>query len=55
MDKDLLALLVCPNCKGSLKYDQSKPALICEQDKLVYPIKNGIPVMLVEEAEKLEE
>lgn len=51
--KDLLDILVCPKCKGSLKLEKKRERLICEECKLAYPIKDGIPVMLIEEAEKL--
>lgn len=50
MDKQLLAMLVCPQCKGKLDYQASKKELICRFDKLAFPIRDGIPVMLVEEA-----
>ncbi|MCD6277270.1 Trm112 family protein [candidate division WOR-3 bacterium] len=53
IDKELLKILACPKCKGDLKYDEENERLICEKCKLAYPIKDGIPVMLVEEAEKL--
>ena len=53
MDKKLLAILVCPLCKGELVYDKNKSELICQFDKLAYPIREDIPVMLEEEARKL--
>ena len=55
INKDLLDILVCPKCKSSLKLDKEKDKerLICNECKLAYPIKDGIPVMLIEEAEKL--
>ena len=53
MDKRLLELLVCPICKGPLVYDKPKQELICKPDRLAYPIKDGIPVMLEDEARKL--
>lgn len=55
MDKKLLDILVCPKCKGELSYDKKNNELICEQDKLAYPVKDGIPVMLEEEARPLSE
>ncbi|MFZ4077266.1 MAG: Trm112 family protein [Legionellaceae bacterium] len=48
MDKKLLALLVCPVCKGPLVFNQER--LMCRFDRLAYPIRDGIPVMLEEEA-----
>jgi len=53
MDKQLLALLVCPHCKGSLTYQKTKHELWCRADKLAYPIKDNIPVMLIDQARKL--
>jgi uncharacterized protein YbaR (Trm112 family) len=53
IDKKLLDILVCPKCKGSLKFDKDNSKLICEKCKLAYPIKDDIPVMLIEEAEKI--
>jgi uncharacterized protein YbaR (Trm112 family) len=51
--KELLDILVCPKCKGSLRWDKDKDRLICNECKLAYPIKDDIPVMLIEEAEEL--
>ncbi|MFC4891592.1 Trm112 family protein [Pseudofrancisella aestuarii] len=53
MDQSILNMLVCPVCKSNLHYDKAKNILVCKADKLAYPIKNNIPVMLVEEAQKL--
>lgn len=53
MDKKLLEILVCPLCKGPLLYDKSKQELICKADRLAYPIRDDIPVMLEEEARVL--
>ena len=53
MDKKLLDILVCPVCKGPLHYDKSKGELICRADRLAYPIRDDIPVMLEDEARKL--
>lgn len=53
MDKELLAMLVCPLCKGKLEYQRTQQELICRFDKLAYPIREGIPVMLVEEARQV--
>ena len=54
MDKKLLEILVCPLCKGPLEYDRKAEELICKPDKLAYPIRDGIPVMLENEARKLD-
>ncbi|MDO6749634.1 Trm112 family protein, partial [Gilvimarinus sp. 1_MG-2023] len=46
MDKQLLAMLVCPLCKGKLKYDAEAQELLCTFDGLAFPIVDGVPVML---------
>ncbi len=53
MDKKLLDILACPVCKGPLVYDQQQQELICKGDRLAYPIRDDIPVMLEEEARQL--
>jgi len=53
MDNKLLDILACPVCKGELVYNKSANELICKLDRLAYPIKDDIPVMLVEEARQL--
>lgn len=53
MDKKLLEILVCPLCKGALRYDQAAQELICKGDRLAFPIRDDIPVMLEEEARPL--
>lgn len=53
MDKKLLEILACPVCQGDLLYDKSKQVFICKRDKLAYPIRDGIPVMLASEATAL--
>ncbi|MCE2926553.1 MAG: Trm112 family protein [Rickettsiales bacterium] len=53
IDPKLLEILVCPATKGTLRYDAVSQELISESAKLAYPIREGIPVMLVEEARKL--
>lgn len=50
MDKKLLDILVCPLCKGPLVYKKAAGELICKPDRLAYPIRDEIPVMLEEEA-----
>ncbi len=53
MDAKLLDILVCPLCKGSLLYKKAANELICKGDRLAFQIKDGIPVMLEDEARKL--
>jgi uncharacterized protein YbaR (Trm112 family) len=53
MDAKLLEILVCPICKGPLLYKKSEQELICRPCRLAYPVKDGIPVMLEDEARKL--
>ncbi len=53
MDKRLLDILACPICKGPLIYQRDKDELICKADRLAYPVRDGIPVMLEEEARRL--
>jgi uncharacterized protein YbaR (Trm112 family) len=55
VDRKLLDILVCPVCKGPLKYDKAKDELICRADRLAYPVRDGIPVMLEDEARTLDE
>lgn len=53
MDKKLLDILVCPICKGPLVYNKPTQELICKADRLAYPIRDDIPVMLEDEARQL--
>lgn len=53
IDPRLLEILVCPLCKGPLVYRREAGELVCRPDRLAYPIKDGIPVMLEEDARKL--
>ena len=53
MDKRLLDILVCPLCKNPLHFNADKKELICKADRLAYPIRDDVPVMLVEEARSL--
>jgi uncharacterized protein YbaR (Trm112 family) len=55
VDPKLLELLVCPLTKGSLRYDRERQELISEQAGLAYPIRDGIPIMLVDEARPVEQ
>ena len=50
MDKKLMAILACPVTKGALIYDKKKEELISIQARLAYPVRNGIPIMMEEEA-----
>jgi uncharacterized protein YbaR (Trm112 family) len=54
MDSKLLELLVCPVTKGSLKYDKEAQELVSSSAKLAYPIRDGIPVMLEDQARELK-
>ena len=54
MDSKLLEILVCPVTKGPLVYDKDKQELISKSARLAYPIRDGIPVMLEDEARRLE-
>ena len=53
MDPKLLEILVCPLCKGPLLYRREADELVCKADRLGFPVKDGIPVMLEEDARKL--
>ena len=53
MDTRLLELLVCPLCKGPLEMHRAPPELVCKADRLAFPIRDGIPVMLEEQARTL--
>ena len=53
MDRKLLAILVCPVCKGELRYDRKAGELLCGADGLAFPIRGDVPVMLAEEARKM--
>jgi uncharacterized protein YbaR (Trm112 family) len=54
VDPKLLEILVCPLTKGPLEYDAERQELISRSAKLAYPIRDGIPIMLPEEARRLE-
>ncbi|MFF2321526.1 Trm112 family protein [Agrobacterium sp. NPDC058088] len=55
VDPKLLELLVCPLTKGRLSYDRTHNELISESAKLAYPIRDGVPIMLISEARKIED
>jgi len=55
IDPKLLEILVCPLTKGPLRYDREHRELVSEKVGLAYPVRDGIPIMLIEEARKLSE
>ena len=50
LDKKLLEILACPICKGELHYDKNAKELVCAVDKLAFPVRDGVPVMITAEA-----
>lgn len=54
MDSRLLDLLVCPVCKGPLMFRRAQGELLCKADRLAFPVRDGIPVMLEDQARKLD-
>ncbi len=54
VDRKLLEILVCPLTKGALEFDADRQELISRKAKLAYPIRDGIPIMLPEEARKID-
>ncbi len=55
MDTKLLDILACPVCKGKLIYMKPEQELICKVDRLAYPVRDGIPVMLEDRARRISE
>jgi uncharacterized protein YbaR (Trm112 family) len=55
VNTDLLEILVCPLCKSPLSWNREKEELICKPDRLAYPVRDGIPVMLADQARELGE
>lgn len=55
ISKELLEVLACPRCKGDIYLSEESNGLICHKCKLLYEIKDGIPIMLVERAKKISE
>ena len=53
LSPQLLAVLVCPKCKGELEYRDAAPALVCHRCALQYPVRDDIPIMLLDEASPL--
>jgi len=54
ISKELLEILACPQCKGEVTLTQAEDGLVCRSCKLLYPIKDDIPIMLIDEARRLE-
>lgn len=54
LDPRLLEILVCPKCRGELRLQETPPSLLCEVCKLRYPIRDDIPILLIDEAEAIE-
>ena len=52
--KELLEILACPKCKGEVKLNEAEDGLVCDQCRLLYEIIDNIPIMLVDEAIKLD-
>ena len=50
LSPQLLSILVCPKCKGELEYRPDEPSLVCNACRLKYPVRDDIPIMLVDEA-----
>ena len=55
ISKELLDILACPKCKGEIYLNESGDGLICESCKLLYEIKDDIPIMLIDEAKSLQD
>lgn len=54
ISKELLDILACPKCKGPVKLTEKKDGLLCETCKLLYEIRDDIPIMLIDEAKKID-
>lgn len=53
LDQQLLEILVCPKCKGDLRHETDPESLVCPACRLRYPVREDIPILLVDEAERL--
>ncbi|AHG90743.1 protein of unknown function DUF343 [Gemmatirosa kalamazoonensis] len=53
LSPQLLAILVCPKCKGELEYREAESSLVCHRCRLRYPVRDDIPIMLLDEASPL--
>ena len=51
LDPELLSILVCPKCKGELRHEEAPPSLVCPACALRYPVRDGIPILLIDEAQ----
>jgi len=54
INKELLDILACPQCKGEIYLNEAEDGLICDKCKLLYEIKDDIPIMLIDEAKPIE-
>jgi uncharacterized protein len=54
ISKELLEILACPKCKGELRLNREEDGLICEKCRLLYEIRDDIPIMLIDEAKHLD-
>jgi len=54
INKELLDILACPKCKGNIHLNEKEDGIICDSCKLMYPIKDDIPIMLIDEAIPIE-
>jgi uncharacterized protein YbaR (Trm112 family) len=54
LNKELLDILVCPKCKGEIHLTAGEDGLVCERCRLLYPIRDEIPIMLIDEAQPME-
>ena len=52
LDAKLLDILVCPQCKGELRYDEPASVLVCERCRFRFAVRDGIPILLIDEAER---
>ena len=55
ISKELLDILACPKCKGPVTLNENKDGLVCDACKLLYEIRDDIPIMLIDEAKKLDD
>lgn len=54
IDQALLEILACPQCKGEVHYNDAKDGLVCDKCRLLYPVRDDIPIMLIDEAKPLQ-
>ncbi len=54
ISKELLDILACPQCKGEIHINETGDGLVCDKCRLLYPVKDDIPIMLIDEATKIE-